>query len=474
MYDRIHDLLATRVPTASLSFLGLGILQAWVSVLQTMFQETLNTSAFTAFGRASLYVDMGSLPVFLLIAILARRIAPLGAHGRVLAGSLALMYAGNALIAFAELVPVAPLGTEGLTALPSDTSQLVGLAGLVLAGAGSSLAIICWWELYAVLNPVEVAFCYGMSWIVRELVVTALSGYEGSYLLFSTLVLPLLSLTMLGAAHRRARQLDLPPCPSGGAISFPWKPMALIALYAFTYGCGTWLLRYQDDLSMHLGMVLPAVLVCASVLFASRHFDFAMVYRIILPVAIASILALLLVQEGSEGLVTVLVRASYSSVSLYVSVLLCNLSRRYCISPAWLFSLFNIVHIVFLGAGTLTYNALPSLAVVAVLIVCILFVTFIIVSEPTLNSSWRIVLTRKGTGLGEEARLELTVDSLARKYELSDRQREILLLLAQGDAPRTLANKLGVAPGTVKAHVQHIYKKLGIHSKEELDALVKG
>ena len=162
MYDRIHDLLATRVPTASLSFLGLGILQAWVSVLQTMFQETLNTSAFTAFGRASLYVDMGSLPVFLLIAILARRIAPLGAHGRVLAGSLALMYAGNALIAFAELVPVTPLNTEGLTALPSDTSQLVSLAGLVLAGAGSSLAIICWWELYAVLNPVEVAFCYGM------------------------------------------------------------------------------------------------------------------------------------------------------------------------------------------------------------------------------------------------------------------------------------------------------------------------
>lgn len=474
MYDRIHDLLAARVPAASLSFLGLGVLQAWISALQTMFQAASNISAFTAFGRASLYVDMGSLPIFLLVAALARRIAPLGGRRGALAGSLLLMYVGNALIAFAELVPAASLGTEGLTALPSDTSQLVGLAGLVFAGAGSSLAIVCWWELYAVLNPVEVAFCYGMSWIVRELILVALSGYAGLYLLLSTFALPLLGLTMLGAARRRSRLLDLPPCPTGGAISFPWKPMALIALYAFTYGCGTWLLRYQDDLSMHLGMVLPAVLVCASVLFASRRFDFAMVYRVILPMAIASILALLLVQEGNEGPVTVLVRASYSSVSLYVSVLLCNLSRRYSVSPAWLFSLFNIVHIVFLGAGTLTYNALPSLAVVAVLIVCILFVTFIIVSEPTLSSSWRIVLTRKGTSLAEVARLELTVDSLARKYDLSGRQREILLLLAQGDAPRALANKLGVAPGTVKAHVQHIYRKLGIHSKEELDALVKG
>lgn len=74
----------------------------------------------------------------------------------------------------------------------------------------------------------------------------------------------------------------------------------------------------------------------------------------------------------------------------------------------------------------------------------------------------------------EDARLELTVDTLARENGLSERQREILLLVAQGDTPRALGNKLGIAPGTVKAHMQHIYKKLGVHSKEELDALVQG
>lgn len=126
------------------------------------------------------------------------------------------------------------------------------------------------------------------------------------------------------------------------------------------------------------------------------------------------------------------------------------------------------------AAGTLLFNALPSLAVVGTVIICILFATFIIVSEPTLNSSWRIVLTRAGTSLVEDVRLELTVDTLAREYGLSERQREILLLAAQGDTPRALGNKLGIAPGTVKAHMQHIYKKLGVHSKDELDALVQG
>lgn len=85
-----------------------------------------------------------------------------------------------------------------------------------------------------------------------------------------------------------------------------------------------------------------------------------------------------------------------------------------------------------------------------------------------------IVLTRVGTSLVEDARLELTVDTLAREHGLSERQREILLLVAHGDTPRALGNKLGIAPGTVKAHMQHIYKKLGVHSKEELDALMQG
>ena len=474
MFGTLRGLLAERVPAVSLAFLGPGVLQAWIAALQAMVQAALPSDPSTAFGRVTLYVDLGSVPVFLLVVVLARGAGPLGARRGVLAGAAALMYAGNALAAFGGLLPAAPLGPGDMPILPSDTAQLGRLLGLALAGAGSSLAILCWWEVCAALNPVEVAFCCASSWIAREVAIAALSGYSGGYLVAATLVFPLLGMAMFDTTQRRCASLGLVAHAGDGAASFPWKPMSLVALYAFAYGCGTWLLHYQDDLFMRLGMVLPALVVCASILFASRHFDFALVYRTILPAAIAGFLALLLVRDGNEGLATVFVRASYTSVSLYISVVLCNLSRRYGISAAWLFGLLNVVHIAFLGAGTLLFNALPSLVVVGAVIICILFATFIIVSEPTLNSSWRIVLTRAGTSLAEDARLELTVDTLAREHGLSGRQREILLLVARGDTPRALGNKLGIAPGTVKAHMQHIYKKLGVHSKEELDALVQG
>ena len=36
-----------------------------------------------------------------------------------------------------------------------------------------------------------------------------------------------------------------------------------------------------------------------------------------------------------------------------------------------------------------------------------------------------------------------------------------------------IANETGITPGTAKAHVAHIYKKLGGHSKDEMLELVE-
>ncbi len=50
---------------------------------------------------------------------------------------------------------------------------------------------------------------------------------------------------------------------------------------------------------------------------------------------------------------------------------------------------------------------------------------------------------------------------------LSDREREVLKLLATGRSNREIAQDLFVAPGTVKAHINNIYRKLGARSRAE-------
>lgn len=50
---------------------------------------------------------------------------------------------------------------------------------------------------------------------------------------------------------------------------------------------------------------------------------------------------------------------------------------------------------------------------------------------------------------------------------LSEREREVLRLLATGRSNREIAQDLFVAPGTVKAHINNIYRKLGARNRAE-------
>ncbi len=50
---------------------------------------------------------------------------------------------------------------------------------------------------------------------------------------------------------------------------------------------------------------------------------------------------------------------------------------------------------------------------------------------------------------------------------LSERELEVLQLVAAGKSNRRIASELFVTPGTVKAHTKNIYRKLDVHSRTQ-------
>ncbi len=58
-------------------------------------------------------------------------------------------------------------------------------------------------------------------------------------------------------------------------------------------------------------------------------------------------------------------------------------------------------------------------------------------------------------------------DAEALLGELTDREREILQLLAEGMRNEGIARKLFISPQTVQTHVRNLLAKLGVHSKLE-------
>ena len=51
---------------------------------------------------------------------------------------------------------------------------------------------------------------------------------------------------------------------------------------------------------------------------------------------------------------------------------------------------------------------------------------------------------------------------------LSDREREVLVLLAEGFAIKEVAGRLGLSVKTVDAHRSKLMRKLGLHDRSEL------
>lgn len=67
----------------------------------------------------------------------------------------------------------------------------------------------------------------------------------------------------------------------------------------------------------------------------------------------------------------------------------------------------------------------------------------------------------------------LKCDAVAQRYDLSNRQKEVLVMLAKGRNAEYITEKLVISSHTAKAHIYNIYQKTGVHSRQELMDLVE-
>lgn len=74
----------------------------------------------------------------------------------------------------------------------------------------------------------------------------------------------------------------------------------------------------------------------------------------------------------------------------------------------------------------------------------------------------------------QESELEARCRSLAEAAALTPREAEILELLARGRNAQFIMDTLTITRNTAKAHIKHVYTKLGVHSQQELLTLVEG
>jgi DNA-binding response OmpR family regulator len=60
------------------------------------------------------------------------------------------------------------------------------------------------------------------------------------------------------------------------------------------------------------------------------------------------------------------------------------------------------------------------------------------------------------------------------RHGLTAREAEVLRCLGEGLSPSVIAQRLVISPKTVETHIEHIYEKLGVHSRAQALAAAYG
>ena len=450
--------MAARMAAVPLVFLGVGLYRAW---LATFFRydafPTMQVSDYFLFEAAIGAASLG-------LAFAARRVCPLWSNRRAAWATVLAMTAGSALAAL------------GCFVVPS---VVLKTAGLVLAGAGLASTILMWAEFYGSVNPVRVALYHSMGIFAGEALKWLFMGLETSYLVFFSIALPAACVASVRASIRRLPRDERPTeSRREGARVIPTKAVALMAACSFAAAFGAlpvWPLTFGNA----AGAMGACALVCVGVLAQTRRFNFDTVYQLAFPLFIIAFLFVSPVFTGDSAFTAASYDAGYTMLTIFMVIVFANITYRFGVNAVWACGIERGIRYVAELAGwgasaALGAQADPSVtsAVFTAITVAVAAVfAAVFFSERGFSATWGLVLDDAGASSSEERWRMLRVSELAKRFELSPREGEVLRLLAERKTGPQMEDDLFIAQGTIKAHISHIYRKLGVHSRTELFAL---
>ena len=433
-------------------FFGYAFLRAWVLIEASAAQTA---ELWGGLGGGTLF-DLSALLCAATLVALSQRIAPLYARPAGRATACLLLVAASAALPFAN-------GPAGHLA-----TAVYATAG----GAGFVASLLCWYEFVVSFNPVKAVVVYTCARLAGDALAWLLAGCAAPQHLVAALLLPLASYACLARCSAWAARTAALPARSV-THPLPLKPTLTASLYAVAFSFA------GVSLNLSCGVTDPARLlwvafglaVIGGITLRARRITAAGLFKLTVYTMLACSAVMLL----GSWLPPAAARGAYGlgdyCTNLFGLIVLGQLSFRLSVSPLWLFGISRVFDYagMFLGSATLFgirtagVEPYPNL-VAAACIVLVAVLSVVALTERGVFSNWSIEnVVERG-----ERTPAVSATGLRELYGLTQREEEVLCLLLREKTLSAIASELFVAPGTVKAHVQHIYQKMGVHTRKEL------
>ena len=401
---------------------------------------------------------------------------------------------GEVLVAVAGIA--ACMG-RALSALAPTSSLLfaLGTGGLVLRSLAepallvTALALISWHA--APRAPV----IFPAAYLTAALAHFVMRAMPAGAVTIACALLPLACALSLAGALGSARLLEPDIAPVSAPAdsprwSFPVRPVALMVVYNLAFYFS---LAFSAGPNPYgpLGMLAVSLAALACTLLRPQDRAPVYLYRLALPLMVANLTFLAFLGEGRTFAVA-FGNSGNVAFMLFMLVTLAGLCHRYVVSPAWMcgltYAFAKVASVAGLPAGQLFTQAFPAGSEESRLAMCLVIVSVVTLSTVFFNDevaarSFGMVPAPQGEPGNEKPgrrtdamsyaeRIVWKCSQVGRRFGLTQREQEILELMAQGISTADIADRTCISYGTVKTHVGHVYRKLGVHSREEAVALV--
>jgi DNA-binding CsgD family transcriptional regulator len=146
------------------------------------------------------------------------------------------------------------------------------------------------------------------------------------------------------------------------------------------------------------------------------------------------------------------------------------------------FAVGNSLNVLGLLAGSLMGSLVALLSqpwanLISLLVMYVLFIIGYVLMAAGRNNPFReeasADLKQATQGLALKTCVAQYCSTVARLHKLSAREEEILNYLVRGRSIARIATETVLSQNTIKTHVNHIYEKLSVHSREELALFVE-
>lgn len=444
---------------APLSFLGLGVYRAWIEIAFVGTFIDFPTHRFASHDAFDL-VMIGTLFV---LAALHSRLTPLHEHRWSKPASVLLLI----LSTVCGFVSIWKPGLAQVLAWPSAISGGIGIA----------IVILLWSELYARESPVRICLLYSLSLVTGALIIYAYRGFRLEWLPVMVCLLPVVSMVCLSYAYRGMPRQSRPAAHMA-EFSFPWKPIAVVGIYSFAFGLQETQSYAAFGPHSSPGTAVCALVIIVAIVMLSRRVEFETIYGSWLPFLSAAFLLLPVLLPSDMGNYQAFSSFSanfgYTASEIFVMTMIGSICYHYGASAIWLFGIERGVRALamLIGRRLQTVVVGAGMPIAPLVMIAVLAATFMVFSEKRLDSAWGVRIQSDDSSASSEVVRRNTLvkrcSDLARQYSLTQREEEVLILLAEHKTAGDIEHELLIARGTAKAHIGHVYQKLGIHSREEL------